>query len=314
MIYSLTNNQFNLSTTLPNYEKPITNIRFSPKQENLLYTSSLDGRIKLWDLRREHCVKELKDESGEKPLTCFDVSCDDRYICAGTELVGGDAYILFWDIRSKKLLGGYWESHTDDLTQVAFHPDKADLVATGSTDGLINIFDITEQSEDDALQHSLNTESSVSKIRWYKNMHLSCITHTEVVQLWDIEEAGPEVSFTREQIAEALDRPNSEDTYAIDVHQQLNDDLFLLAGSVAGKAECLKMLGAKGNKFENSVDFVGNRQIIRTSTYDEKNNVLYTAGESGCICMWKSGESTSKHKSDLKKVSKSRNKHKPKPY
>lgn len=66
-------------------------------------------------------------------------------------------------------------------------------------------------------------------------MRLSCITHTEVVQLWDIEEAGPEVNFTREQIAEALDRPNSDDTYAIDVHQQSNDELFLLAGSVAGK-------------------------------------------------------------------------------
>lgn len=118
MVQTLTNNQFKSETVLKDYSQPITNVRFSWKNENLVLTSSLDGRIKLWDLRRENSVKELKDESGVKPLTCFDLSCDDQFVCAGTELVGGDAFIIFWDIRSRKLLGGYWESHTDDITQV----------------------------------------------------------------------------------------------------------------------------------------------------------------------------------------------------
>lgn len=117
-VYNFSNNQFSCITTLKGHDKPITNVRISKKSENLVYTASLDGRIKLWDLRKENSVKELKDENGIKPLTCFDVSCDERIICAGTELVDGDAFILFWDIRSRKPLGGYWESHTDDLTQV----------------------------------------------------------------------------------------------------------------------------------------------------------------------------------------------------
>lgn len=55
-----------------------------------------------------------------KPLTCFDVAGNNQILSAGTELFEGDAYILFWDIRQQKLLGGYWDSHTDDITQVRF--------------------------------------------------------------------------------------------------------------------------------------------------------------------------------------------------
>jgi hypothetical protein len=35
------------------------------------------------------------------------------------------------------------------------------MLASGSIDGLINIFDVSKTCEDDALQQSLNTESSV---------------------------------------------------------------------------------------------------------------------------------------------------------
>lgn len=104
-----------------------------------------------------------------KPLVSFDLSCDERLLAGGTEHTGGDAFILFWDIRQSgskienknKLLGGYWESHMDDITCLTFHPSKRNVLASGSTDGLMNIFDLTQSSEDLALTYSLNTESSV---------------------------------------------------------------------------------------------------------------------------------------------------------
>lgn len=116
-----------------------------------------------------------------------------------------------------------------------FHPDKPELLATGSTDGLINLFDITETSEEDALRHSLNTESSVSKVRWHGDNVLSCLTHTEAVQLWNVDGAGPDVQFTRDKVGEMLQRPHMNDTYLIDVHQNSNDELFLLTGATSGK-------------------------------------------------------------------------------
>lgn len=72
---------------------------------------------------------------------------------------------FFRDLRTSKLVGGYWESHNGDVTQVAFHDQHPTTIATGSTDGLINIFDISQNDEDDALLTTLNTESSVVSIR-----------------------------------------------------------------------------------------------------------------------------------------------------
>lgn len=53
-----------------------------------------------------------------KPLSCFDVSCDGRFLVAGTDVIKDDAFLLFWDIRSTNLLGGYWDTHQGDITQV----------------------------------------------------------------------------------------------------------------------------------------------------------------------------------------------------
>lgn len=53
-----------------------------------------------------------------KPLSCFDVSCDGRFLVGGTDELKDDAFLLFWDVRNTKLLGGYWDTHQGDITQV----------------------------------------------------------------------------------------------------------------------------------------------------------------------------------------------------
>jgi hypothetical protein len=45
---------------------------------------------------------------------------------------------------------------------------------SGSTDGLVNIFDVNESSEDDALQHCLNTEDSVVRENPLIASHSTC--------------------------------------------------------------------------------------------------------------------------------------------
>ncbi|KAG8228957.1 hypothetical protein J437_LFUL007708 [Ladona fulva] len=153
------------------HDKSITGLRFSPKNPFLFYSSSLDATIKLWDLReKDKNVAEFKgcwkdDEGGtaELAISAFDICNIDRLLVGGTECYVDDTFLLFWDIRApgSKPMGGYWESHTQDITQVKFHPSKPDLLASGSMDGLINIYDIRQSCEDDALTTSLNTDSTV---------------------------------------------------------------------------------------------------------------------------------------------------------
>uniref|UniRef100_A0A2S2RB18 WD repeat-containing protein 89 n=1 Tax=Sipha flava TaxID=143950 RepID=A0A2S2RB18_9HEMI len=106
------------------HEDQIIDVKFGSKDSqisSIVFTGSDNGTIKLWDLRlKEKCISVFKDETdgSPKPITCFDVSCDGRFIVAGTEVLKDDSFLLFWDIRTTNLLGGYWDTHYGDITQV----------------------------------------------------------------------------------------------------------------------------------------------------------------------------------------------------
>lgn len=143
----------------------------------------------------------------KKLFTCFDVSPNNILLAAGTNLYEGDSFILFWDVRKNSLLGGYWESHTDDVTQVKFHPEDSNKLISGSVDGLINLYDLSQTSEEDALIDSLNTESSIEKLGWFQQGRtdiISCITHTADVQFWKIEDAQPYCHLHRSDVAREI--------------------------------------------------------------------------------------------------------------
>lgn len=61
------------------------------------------------------------EENEDRPYESMDVSCTGRVLCAGSQLVKDDAYIVFWDQRQLEPLGGYWNSHTEDITQVPYY-------------------------------------------------------------------------------------------------------------------------------------------------------------------------------------------------
>lgn len=74
-----------------------------------------------YDLRSNEIIFNFHDDTNgeKKPFTCIDINSNSRIVCCGTEKIRGDAFIVFYDIRQSKLLGGYWESHFDDITDVS---------------------------------------------------------------------------------------------------------------------------------------------------------------------------------------------------
>ena len=209
----------------------------------------------------------------KRSLISFDINSDDTILCAGTEQQHSEAYLLFFDIRQKSLLGGYNESHDDDITQIRFHPKDRNVVASGSTDGLINVFDIQHSSEEDALQYCFNTESSVQNINWHRSNDkdvLSCITHTNDFHLYDVAESELIHAFERATITEAIQRKSVSDCYLINCHSGTDEELVLLAGSNSQRGECLRSVNVCGSELRPSTDFEGNKQIVRCSVFDEK--------------------------------------------
>lgn len=288
--------------TLEHNQTPIVGVKFSPNSRNILYTATNDGQISACDLRAKGKVVAKFIDSTEdgktKPLASFDISCDDRLIAGGTEHTGGDAFILFWDVRyngskienRNNLLGGYWESHMDDVTCLSFHPVKQNVLASGSTDGLMNLFDLTQPSEDLALTCSLNTESSVDRLGWLTDDSLWCTTHTHTLQLWNCEDASAYATFTRSHLA-VSQNDDPDNCYLVRFHAtNVFGQPFLLTGSSTAKGENLRCLNIMKNRLETCHDIVGNKQIVRDSWIHEKSDCLVTVGEGGIINVWRQAE------------------------
>ncbi|KAH0956660.1 hypothetical protein HN011_006686 [Eciton burchellii] len=327
IIYSV--GEFLSRTFTLNHNQPITGIKFSSTSKNIFYVATEDGLITAYDLRANgQTIAEFKDdtENGKmKPLTSFDINCDDSLIAGGTEHIGGDAFILFWDIRKSNskigdsLLGGYWESHMDDITCLTFHPAKRTILSSSSMDGLINIFDLTQSSEDLALTYSLNTESSVDRLGWLTDNSLWCTTHTHELQLWNCEDASAYTTFTRNQFAVSQnDEPDN--CYVVRVHPtNIFEQPLILTGCSTDKGESLKCLSIGKKHLETFCEMVDNKQIVRDSWIHKKTGCLVTVGESGIVNVWRQAESrlTEQNKSyklvDRVNVEKSRN-HRIKPY
>ena len=287
--------------TLEPHMEPITGIKFSKSDSNILWTSSLDGSIKMWDLRSSQCEKELQGKTEtstvSKPITCFDISNNEKILCGGTELVEQGAFILFWDIRGNEVLGSYFESVTDDISQVVFNPHQEDVLATASTDGLINVFDISQNSESDALTYTLNSEVAVGKLCWMSHRgkceRLAATTDIETFQYWDIRDAAPLYNFAREEIANSMKCHKPNDSYVVSAMTFSNsDDPIIVSGFHSdSESDCLQTLrlDLSSGHLKQHGTFMARQPLLmtRTALYQPQTDTFFTGGECGIVRLWR---------------------------
>ncbi|XP_071665829.1 WD repeat-containing protein 89 isoform X1 [Patagioenas fasciata] len=280
----------------------LNGVRFAHACDNVLFSACSDGTVRCWDIRlATQQAAQVFSGYPSNVFISFDISCNDLIICAGTEKVEKDAFLVFWDARgitncastTREPLGVYSESHNDDVTKICFHPVKPNSVASGSTDGLVNVFDINKDNEDDALISTCNSDSSVSFIGWsgkdYKEVY--CVTHDEGFCWWDIAQLDTEESITLSHVLDVRDAvciENDTLNYLVGgLYHEKADKLFLLGGTSTGN---IHLLGCSTDGLSLVGSLCGGHSAtVRSFCWNAADESLVTGGEDAQLLLWKPG-------------------------
>jgi len=135
----------------------VWSVAFSP--DGRFLASSANRIVNLWDVQTGECIKQFQGYSDRVFSLAF--SPDGRLLASGSE----DRWVRVWDVRTGQLFQ-FLPGHTDEVRSVAFapqysgrrhknfpprnpnsqilHPQSEYLLASGSYDGTVRLWDINQ--------------------------------------------------------------------------------------------------------------------------------------------------------------------------
>ncbi|XP_037550691.1 WD repeat-containing protein 89 [Nematolebias whitei] len=277
---------------------PLCGLTFAHTSSDLLYSGSTDGTVRAWDVRcpGTEAVQMFRGDPSHS-FCSLDLNCSDSLLCAGTEQVDReDSFLVFWDCRKagRGLLGVFSESHSDDITQVRFHPQDRDRLASGSTDGLVNVFDLSQGGEEEALLLTCNSDSSAGVVCWSgpDSTQLLCLSHDEGLHLWDVDQVDSDQPLTIFSCSDARRLTPLADKGSVDylvggMWLEEAQTLLVVGGSSSGD---LHLMGCDsgGLSLLSSLEG-GHTSTVRCFLWDAAGGSLITGGEDAQLLLWKPG-------------------------
>ncbi|KAB8269809.1 WD40-repeat-containing domain protein [Aspergillus minisclerotigenes] len=276
-----------VSVVASDAHKGVTSLKSYDAGQQLLATGGRDGKVKLWDLRngKRSAVVEV-ETSRDAPVLSIACCPATNSLAAGTELVSYQAVVAFWDVRSPgQSRLQYVESHNDDVTELQYHPTRNNVVLSGSTDGLVNVYNTDITDEDEALVQVIN-HGSVHHAGFLSERTIYALSHDEVFSIHPATDPEEEVQ-----------EPNP--VQFGDLRQPLGCEYIaqLCIGSQGPYV-------AAGHKIEKRLDLVPltsnpswqfdqeNLWRLPGAHGEEVSQSVFTCGEDGFVRAWKpeSGE------------------------
>ena len=93
----------------------------------------------------------------------------------------------------------YQEVHSDDVTELAFHSTQPALLLSGSTDGLVNVYDTRIADEDEVTLQTFNHGASIHHASFLApGSEVLALSHDERFALYDVAEERTDGSATQD--------------------------------------------------------------------------------------------------------------------
>lgn len=262
--------------------------------ENVVASSGGSEGLRLWDLRTAASaskpVMEFKPANAKQGILSIDAL--GNFVAAGTELVGVDAGVYVWDIRNAGSAApavSYVDSHNDDVTDIKFHPHDHQALLSGSTDGLVNVYNTSISDEDEAVYQTINHGASIHSSGFLADKRLYALSHMETLSIYQV--ASPDIDAPEPKPVEFGDvRERWGCEYVIDMlpgyvavgnHGEDQPQTFRLipfANEQADMANAIEFKGAHGE------------EVVRAVYVDDRSSgqqCVYSGGEDGVVRVWK---------------------------
>ena len=251
--------------------------------ESLFATASLEA-VKIFDIRSKDQIASINNDKGS-PFLSLD-SRDGRLAC-GTELSGVDAELYIYDVRDfTNPIRALVDSHHDDITDIKFHPSDKNLLLSGSTDGYTNIYDLTQEEEDDALHQVINY-ASIHSCGWISPRRIYTLSHMETFAISELNDKSEELKEPQ-----PLDfgdiREKWDCNYVIDVYPG-----YVATGKSEENRGSLNIIPLIGEtpRLDSIVriDNAHGDDVIRDVFIPpQQADMMYSCGEDGNVKCWKS--------------------------
>lgn len=218
-----------------------------------------------------------------------------KTIAVGTELQSHQASIHLWDVSSSpKSKGSFHDLHSDDITTLSYHPTNPNILLSGSTDGLVNVYDTSITDEDEITIQTLNLNASIHKAAFLSDTLVYALSHDEKFAIYDVSEGhGSGDAFV--DFGDL--RAGVECQYVADIVPKVDGSGAIVGAGTQDKNHFemvfLTKGGEKGWMLDRStgVGLPGGHgeEIVRGFCFFDEAHMVFTAGEDGKIKSWKPG-------------------------
>lgn len=126
----------NLAHTFRGHTKPITAIKYFPKTAHLLLSSSLDGKVKLWEMYKEQrCIMTYSGHKQGVKDICFN-NTGDKFVTASY-----DRYMKLWDTETGNCVRKFTNNKMAYCLKFNPDPECAHLFLSGMANKKILCWD-----------------------------------------------------------------------------------------------------------------------------------------------------------------------------
>ncbi|KAH7221631.1 WD40-repeat-containing domain protein [Fusarium oxysporum] len=277
---------------LPTQHGNLTTLRVFDSNASIVCTAGENGTVGVWDLRQGANVVQF--QASQAPILSMACSLDTQTIAVGTELQNHTASIHLWDVRSTpSSKAHYQEVHSDDVTDLSFNPSNPALLLSGSTDGLVNVYDTRVADEDDLTVQTCNVDASIHRAAWLSATEVAALSHDERCALYDVSEERANGDAVQDfgDMRSVLGCQ-----YVADITPKMDGSGAILGAGAQDKQGFELVFLAKNPNGEgwaldreNSVGLPGahGEEIVRSFCFFDEAHVVYTAGEDGNVKAWR---------------------------